>query len=57
MTASNIAMEEDQKDEEANKNQSKVDVAKIEADINTCRELAAKVGAHFDLFACLTLQS
>ena len=43
VTSSNIAMEEDQKDEEANKNKSKVDVAKIESDINACKELAAKV--------------
>jgi len=43
LTASNIAMEEDQKNEEANKKKSKVDVAKIEADINANKDLAAKV--------------
>jgi hypothetical protein len=43
LTASNIAMEEDQKIEEANKKKSKVDVAKVEADIKANKDLAAKV--------------
>lgn len=52
LTASNIAMEEDEKNEEANNKKSKVDVAKIEAEINANKELAAKVGFWLDLVAC-----
>jgi hypothetical protein len=55
VTASNIAMEEDQKNEEANKKKSKVDVAKVEADIDASKALAAKVNCLLDR-ACRLLR-